>query len=403
MVPNGEKLRQASRTAKAIRAARQAKAASAGISAIAAAAGAPTGGAGAIAVSIARRFALEKALEFALKHKDLTAALILLPAAFVFCVVFFSTLVFTASLPEERGFLGGSPTAYATAGIPSGYLQIFLAAQKEYGVAWNVLAAVAKVESSFGANTRPSSQGAVGFMQFLPTTWSGFANPYARDDPRNPAWDTDPERIKRYGGYGVDADGDCKADPFDPWDAVFAAAKFLKANGFDADVRRALWQYNHADWYVARVLEVASSYSFETLPGAAAKCLPVPKGAFSVSSPFGYRPDPFTGQLAFHEGIDIPAPEGTPVFAVDAGRVIMAGWSGGYGLTVIIDHGSYKTMYAHLSEKAVSLGSVVEAGQVIGAVGNSGRSTGAHLHFGVSVNGRWCNPEEYLGVLAKEG
>jgi murein DD-endopeptidase MepM/ murein hydrolase activator NlpD len=401
LAPNGAS--RARRTAKAARAARQAKVASAGISAIAAAAGAPTGGVGAIAVNVARRIALEKALELALKHKDITAALLLLPAAFVFCVVFFSALVFTASLPKEKGFLGGSPSAYATAEIPPGCLQIFLAAQREYGVAWNVLAAVAKVESSFGANMGPSSQGAVGFMQFMPTTWSGSANPYARDDPRSPAWDTDPERIKQYGGYGTDADGDGRADPFNPWDAVFAAAKFLKANGFDADVRRALWQYNHADWYVARVLEAASSYSFEMLPGAAAKCLPVPKGAFSVSSPFGYRPDPFTGQLAFHEGIDIPAPEGTPVFAVDAGRVTMAGWSGGYGLAVIIDHGSCKTLYGHLSEKAVSLGSAVEAGQVIGAVGSSGRSTGAHLHFGVSVNGKWCNPEEYLGVLAGKG
>lgn len=356
---------------------------------------AATGGVGAAVSEAAKQLALEKALEFASKHKDLVAALILLPLIFVFLLVFSVSAVFSPVLTPEKGFVGGTPTPYA-AEVPPGLMQVFLAAQREFGVAWNVLAAIACIESSFGKNMGPSSAGAVGFMQFMPTTWSGAKNPLARDDPKSPSWDTSPNRIAEYGGYGTDADGDGTADPFNPWDAVFAAARLLKANGYDSDVRRALWHYNHSEAYVNAVMAKAFSYSAEMLPNSVAKALPVPKEYFVISSGYGYREDPFRGGVEFHEGADIAAPEGTPVFSVDAGRVEFVGWDGGYGLCVVVDHGGYKTKYAHLHEKSVFVGETVTAGHPVGSVGSSGRSTGPHLHFGVYVNGRWVDPEAVL-------
>ena len=97
-----------------------------------------------------------------------------------------------------------------------------------------------------------------------------------------------------------------------------------------------------------------------------------------------------------HEGIDIAAPAGTPIRAAAAGRVIIAGYMGGYGNLTVIDHGGgITTAYAHQSSIWVSSGSVAQ-GQSIGAVGTTGSSTGNHLHFEVRVNGFPVNPLSYL-------
>ncbi len=96
----------------------------------------------------------------------------------------------------------------------------------------------------------------------------------------------------------------------------------------------------------------------------------------------------------FHQGIDIAAPRGTVIKAADGGVVVLAGWRGGYGRVVKIDHGRGErvTVYAHLSSIAVSVGQEVSQGEVVGRVGDSGRSTGAHLHFEVHINGKPVNP-----------
>jgi murein DD-endopeptidase MepM/ murein hydrolase activator NlpD len=98
-----------------------------------------------------------------------------------------------------------------------------------------------------------------------------------------------------------------------------------------------------------------------------------------------------------HEGIDIAAPAGTPIVAAASGTVILAGWMGGYGNLVVVDHGGgLSTAYAHMSSFASSVGQAVSQGQVIGYVGSTGHSTGNHLHFEVRVNGAAVDPLGYL-------
>ena len=107
-----------------------------------------------------------------------------------------------------------------------------------YGIPWNVLAAINKIESNFGGNMGPSSAGAVGWMQFMPSTWLR---------------------------WGVDADGDGIADPWNPTDAVYAAARYLAASGGQSDISRSIFSYNHADWYVREVLDLARVYGNGTV------------------------------------------------------------------------------------------------------------------------------------------
>ncbi len=115
------------------------------------------------------------------------------------------------------------------------------------------------------------------------------------------------------------------------------------------------------------------------------------------SSNFGYRIDPFTGQNAFHEGVDFVADVGTPVLAAASGKVVFAGEHPQYGKMVEIDHGNgLVTRYAHASELNVSEGDLVLRGQRVATVGSTGRSTGPHLHFEVRLNGVPQNPARFL-------
>lgn len=116
-----------------------------------------------------------------------------------------------------------------------------------------------------------------------------------------------------------------------------------------------------------------------------------------VTSSFGYRIHPIYGDKRLHAGIDMRGANGTPIYAVAPGEVVFAGTRGGYGSTVIIDHGGgVATLYAHQSSIAVSEGDVVGRGTVIGAVGSTGFSTGQHLHFEVRVKGVPVDPLRYL-------
>src|SRR5204863_5014504 len=111
--------------------------------------------------------------------------------------------------------------------IPPFLLPIYQAAGIQYGVRWEILAAINEIETDYGRNLAVSSAGAIGWMQFLPSTW------------------------KR---YGTDANDDGTKDPFNPVDAIFATARYLRAAGADTDIRRAIFAYNHAGWYVQSVL-----------------------------------------------------------------------------------------------------------------------------------------------------
>jgi murein DD-endopeptidase MepM/ murein hydrolase activator NlpD len=125
-------------------------------------------------------------------------------------------------------------------------------------------------------------------------------------------------------------------------------------------------------------------------------------GELDMSSPFGVRMDPFVREAAMHTGIDFRGTTGDPVHATAAGKVSKAGWEGGYGQMVEIDHGEgLATRYGHLSEIDVRVGQNVHIGQVIGRVGSTGRSTGPHLHYETRVNGEAVNPTRFLAAGVK--
>ena len=117
--------------------------------------------------------------------------------------------------------------------IPPFLLPIYQSCGTEYGIPWQVLAGINKIETAFGTNLNVSSAGAEGWMQFIPSTWAA---------------------------YGVDANEDGRKDPYNPVDAVCAAARYLRAAGADKDLRTAIFAYNHADWYVDEVLLYANQY-----------------------------------------------------------------------------------------------------------------------------------------------
>jgi hypothetical protein len=140
----------------------------------------------------------------------------------------------TTSNPNFTDVLPGPSTATGVPNfiirkfrVPPFLLSIYQAAGIEYGVRWEVLAAINEIETDYGRNLNVSSAGALGWMQFMPSTWKM---------------------------YGVDANKDGRKDPYNPVDAIFAAARYLKAAGYEQDVRRSIFAYNHADWYVDSVL-----------------------------------------------------------------------------------------------------------------------------------------------------
>jgi murein DD-endopeptidase MepM/ murein hydrolase activator NlpD len=143
----------------------------------------------------------------------------------------------SAETPNASGGLVLPPAYLArreSAGLPFPALQgLWQKAGATYGIPWQVLAAINKVESNFGRNMGPSSAGAIGWMQFMPSTW---------------------ER------WGMDANGDAVADPWNPDDAIFAAARYLAAAGGRTDISRGVFAYNHAQWYVDEILGLARLY-----------------------------------------------------------------------------------------------------------------------------------------------
>jgi murein DD-endopeptidase MepM/ murein hydrolase activator NlpD len=129
-------------------------------------------------------------------------------------------------------------------------------------------------------------------------------------------------------------------------------------------------------------------------------------GEVEFTSGFGVRSDPFLGRPAMHTGLDFRAASGDPVRATANGKVVSSGWAGGYGRMVEIDHGNgLSTRYGHLSEINVRVGDPIKIGQVIGAVGSTGRSTGPHLHYETRIDGDAVDPQKFLraGVRLSAG
>ena len=125
-------------------------------------------------------------------------------------------------------------------------------------------------------------------------------------------------------------------------------------------------------------------------------CWPAPSYT-RISSPYGWRYHPIYKTQKFHSGVDLAAPGGSNILAADDGKVISAGWNGGYGNCVVVDHGGgVSTLYAHASRLCVSKGDIVTRGQVIAKVGTTGNSTGNHLHFEVLINSKTTDPMPYI-------
>ena len=123
----------------------------------------------------------------------------------------------------------------------------------------------------------------------------------------------------------------------------------------------------------------------------------VPCSYTSITSPFGYRTAPTSGASTYHQGVDLDTGTGWPVVATRAGVVIFSGWGNAAGNYVTIDHqDGFRSIYMHLSSRSVSVGQIVSAGQQIGLTGSTGVSTGDHLHFGISLNGVYVNPCNYV-------
>ncbi|MEK5391275.1 lytic transglycosylase domain-containing protein [Margalitia sp. FSL K6-0131] len=157
------------------------------------------------------------------------------------------------------------PTKTPDMKIPAQYIPIYKAAEKKYGVPWYVLAAHHRVETRFSTmKTMVSPVGAEGPMQFMPCTFVGWKHPSCsgkgkgnipKEEKENPAV------IRKYGGYGVDADGDGVADPFNIYDAIFSAANYLAHNGAtNGNLKKAIYAYNHSNEYVKEVLYYAKEY-----------------------------------------------------------------------------------------------------------------------------------------------
>jgi hypothetical protein len=226
--------------------------------------------------------------------------------------------------------------------VPIFLLPIYQAAGIQYGVRWEVLAAINEIETDYGRNLNVSSAGAVGWMQFLPSTWKM---------------------------YGTDGNHDGKRDPYNPVDAIFAAARYLKAAGADKDIRRAIFAYNHADWYVDSVMlraRLIAGYP----PDFVGSLTGLTEGHFPVAARAKYADDPAeqtkkvkAGENAANvvdgsptrRGISIYSREGAPVIAVNDGVVKKIGESVELGRYIVLQD-VYGNQYRYSQ-----LGSVQEA------------------------------------------
>jgi murein DD-endopeptidase MepM/ murein hydrolase activator NlpD len=350
-----------------------------------------------------------------------------------------------------------APDATATLSpLPySELLGLWQKAGAEYHVPWQVLAAINKVESNFGRNMGPSSAGAIGWMQFLPSTWME---------------------------WGVDANGDGVADPWNAADAIFSAARYLDAAGASTDLYQAVFAYNHADWYVNEVLSLADLYgansavavtldrmqaqldaaraavvraaarlrtaaareasatllsqrlALEPATARAGRALASARAALARAErasaaasfapaastlladpayqngyvfPVGGGPGMVSASHTHHDypAVDIAAPLGSPVYAL-ADSVVLRSWatpdpSCGIGLTLQASDGQIWT-YCHLAvlDTGVTRGAHLTAGQEVGLVGATGDATGPHLHLQLQPPTAWPQQEAWFQAFA---
>jgi murein DD-endopeptidase MepM/ murein hydrolase activator NlpD len=257
----------------------------------------------------------------------------------------------------------GLPLGLASieANEPPAYLvPIYKQAGRRYDVPWRVLAAINEIETDYGQNMSVSSAGAVGWMQFMPATWQE---------------------------WGVDADKDGYANPYSPQDAIFAAARYLQSSGAAHDLPRAIFAYNHADWYVAEVLLRA-----QTLGGSASFAR-VEKGyALPLDAVYMQQ----LGRT--DDGVDIETPpDGSLVYSITPGVVsAVASDPAGFGPDYPVVEATSGSLagqhiyYGHVAQSLVQPGQRVAAGQPIAIVGHTGDAASlghGHIEIGFSDAG----------------
>ena len=264
--------------------------------------------------------------------------------------------------------------------VPPFLLPIYQAAGIEYGVRWEILAAINEIESDYGRNLNVSSAGALGWMQFMPSSWRQ---------------------------YGVDANKDGRKDPYNPVDAIFAAARYLKAAGYEQDVRGAIFAYNHADWYVdsvllrARLIAGVPADLIGSLTGLTEARFPVRAHAryaddlaekkFLTRVNRGENAARVIESDDNRRSVDIFASSGAPVIAVNDGVIQRVGRNRALGRHVVLEdvYGNRYT-YAGLGRTSAraKAGARVRGGILLGRVGATAEGSAPHLEFSIRPAGR---------------
>jgi hypothetical protein len=266
-----------------------------------------------------------------------------------------SSTVRVWAVPSIRnGFVG--PRTGGTDDIPLDQLIVMQQVGAAFGLPWQVLAGIVRVESNFGRNMSTSSAGAIGYGQFMPEQW------------------------EIYGAGG---------DPYDYHDALVAMARYLIVAGAPENIPEAVHAYNHSWEYVELVLSFATMYGYGTAPGGAGLIWPA---LGPISSYFG--PDHPLGI-----DIDQVATPHADILAAHSGVVVFAGGDPccSYGNYVILSGSNgVTTLYAHFDVVTVRQGQTVERGTPLGIAGCTGHCTAPHLHFEVLVDGERVDPLAYL-------
>jgi murein DD-endopeptidase MepM/ murein hydrolase activator NlpD len=298
-----------------------------------------------------------------------------------------------SSIAAAGPFTAPSPSATST--IPAALMPIYQQASSRYGLGgdgWAWLASINAEETNFGRDLGTSSAGAIGWMQFLPSTWASYA---------------------------VDGNGDGRRDPFDPWDAIFTAARYLRTSGAPVDWHRAVLAYNHAEWYFRQVADRARGYGAAP-PGAGGVASPAPtpglqpggcgSPAGSLLGVDGYalplQPRYMRPLGRTDDGVDIEnAPDGAIVYSITPGTcTAVAGDPSGFGPAYPVIRAASGSLagrfiyYGHVSRSLVTSGQAITAGQAIAIVGHTGDAASlGHGHIEIGFSDAGGNPLNHHG------